>query len=92
MEATKPTGALAEIEAKLETWRDSNPVRKWRKAVGARLGTIARQCGCSRNSVINWEQGHCKPDAGNMQALAHVMQIEQIELETKWANWLRTQP
>ncbi len=84
--------ALRAVEAKLNEWREENPLRKWRKAVGASGGTVSSLCNVSRNSVTNWEKGHCNPAPEQMVALAHTMKITQIELESRWSSWMRAKP
>lgn len=57
-----------------------NKLKALRKNKGLTQSELARLCGMSRNSIVNWETGRSTPKVGDIQRISLVFGISPSEL------------
>jgi DNA-binding transcriptional regulator YiaG len=79
-------------EAELVAWRETNPLRAARRALGLTTADAAAQLSVPRSTLSNWECGRNCPALDEMPGLARLAETEPGEFMRAWLAWMENNP
>lgn len=70
-------------------WKESNPLRMYRKENDLTIGVIASALGVGEYTIQRWESGSVKPNEQNIEKLRFIIGEDAAD---QWQKWIDNRP
>lgn len=79
-------------DTKRTTWRNLNPLRKWRDKSGVLRADVAASLGVALGTIANIETGATPLTDYTASLVAKLMKVDPTDLKKQWDAWIAKAP